>query len=635
MANRILQILFIAFISFSCTDRGSQKVDVLIIGGGASGTSAGIQAARMGVKTLIIEGYEWLGGALTSAGVSAIDGNYRLPSGLFGEFRTRLITYYGSEDSLKKSWVSSVAAEPSAMNRVFRQMVSEEDFLTVWYHSKLRNITRKKDVWIVEIDKDGDVHTIEATVLIDGTELGDVAKKCGVGYDIGMEARSECGESIAPKTANDIIQDLTYVAIVKDYGYDVTIEKPEGYDPSLFYCTCRIPECTHPKDPDRLWNCDQMLSYGKLPNNKYMINWPIEGNDYYLNLIEKTPEERQEALKAAKNFTMCYLYYMQTVLGFNTIGLADDEYPTTDRLPFIPYHRESRRIHGMVRFNLNHITDPYTQPEKLYRTAVAVGDYPVDHHHDRYQGYDDLPNLYFYPVPSYGLPVGTLIPEGVGHLLVTEKSISVSNLANGTTRLQPVLMQIGQAAGVIAALSVRQSKDVNEVAVRDVQRILLDVNGYLLPYLDLPVDDKHFKVIQRVGATGILRGRGVNAGWSNQTWFDTDSLLYTDQLKEGLHDFYSQFNVNYEGKDISVEESLKIIFELKRFLNLQSDSVAIDTFILEQAERWESEWKLADFDLKRNINRKEFAVMIDFLIDPFNTVDVDLTGNLRDFKITQ
>lgn len=626
MANRILQILIIAFISFSCTDKGSQKVDVLIIGGGASGTTAGIQAARMGVKTLIIEEYEWLGGALTSAGVSAVDGNYRLPSGLFGEFRTRLVHYYGSEDSLKKSWVSSVAAEPSAMNRVFRQMVSEEDFLTVWYHSKLRNISRKKDVWIVEIDKDGDVHTIEATVLIDGTELGDVAKKCGVGYDIGMEARSVCGESIAPETANDIIQDLTYVAIVKDYGYDVTIEKPEGYDPSLFYCTCRIPECTHPKDPDRLWNCDHMLAYGKLPNNKYMINWPIEGNDYYLNLIEKTPEERQEALKAAKNFTMCYLYYMQTVLGFNTIGLANDEYPTADRLPFIPYHRESRRIHGLVRFNLNHITDPYIQPEKLYRTAIAVGDYPVDHHHDRYQGYDDLPNLYFYPVPSYGLPMGTLIPEGVGHLLVTEKSISVSNLANGTTRLQPVLMQIGQAAGVIAALSVRQNKDVNEVAVRDVQRVLLDANGYLLPYLDLPVDDKHFKAIQRIGATGILRGRGVNAGWSNQTWFDTDSLLCTDQLKEGLLDFYPQFNVNYEGKDISVEESLKIIFEVKRSLNLQSDSVAIDTFMLEQAERWGREWGLADFDLKRNINRKEFAVMVDFLIDPFNIVDVDIKG---------
>jgi cation diffusion facilitator CzcD-associated flavoprotein CzcO len=143
MTGKLMHILLASLICFSCTER--QKVDVLIIGGGASGTTAGIQSARMGVNTLIIEEYEWLGGALTSAGVSAIDGNYRLPAGLFGEFRTRLIDYYGSEDSLKKSWVSSFAAEPSAMNKVFQQMAGEEDYLSIWFHSKLKNVTRKQD----------------------------------------------------------------------------------------------------------------------------------------------------------------------------------------------------------------------------------------------------------------------------------------------------------------------------------------------------------------------------------------------------------------------------------------------------------------------------------------------------------
>ncbi|GLL54192.1 hypothetical protein KUBF_18540 [Bacteroides finegoldii] len=54
------------------------SVDVLIIGGGASGVTAGIQSARMGAATLIVEETEWLGGMLTSAGVSAVDGNYDL-----------------------------------------------------------------------------------------------------------------------------------------------------------------------------------------------------------------------------------------------------------------------------------------------------------------------------------------------------------------------------------------------------------------------------------------------------------------------------------------------------------------------------------------------------------------------------
>ena len=133
---------------------------------------------------------------------------------------------------------------------------------------------------------------------------------------------------------------------------------------------------------------------------------------------------------------------MQKELGMNTLGLADDEYPTEDLLPFIPYHRESRRIHGLVRFTENYIREPYTQKYKLYRTTIAVGDYPIDHHHKRYTGKEQLPDLSFYPIPSYGLPLGTLIPRDVEDLIVAEKSISVSNIVNGTTRLQPVVLQI-------------------------------------------------------------------------------------------------------------------------------------------------------------------------------------------------
>jgi len=600
-----------------------QEVDVLIIGGGASGTAAGIQSARMGAQTLLIEEYDWLGGALSSAGVGAIDGNYNLPAGIFGEMRNKLIEFYGSEDSLKLAWVSSVAAEPSTYDKVFKELTGQEDRLNVWYRSTVKKITKENSGWIVEIEKNNEVQTVRTSVIIDGTELGDIAKLCGVTYDIGMEARSASKEQIAPEQANSIIQDLTYVAIVKDYGKDVTMEKPDGYDPSLFYCTCNISECTTPKNSKRLWDCNTMLSYGKLPNNKYMINWPIEGNDFYLNLIEMEPAERKEALKAAKHFTMCYLYYMQTALGFNTIGLADDEFPTEDKLPFIPYHRESRRIHGLVRFNLNHITHPYTQPQSLYRTCIAVGDYPVDHHHDRYTDYGELPDLYFYPVPSFGLPLGTLIPEKVDNLLVTEKSISVSNLTNGATRLQPVLIQIGQAAGITAALAVQQKQKVSDVSVRSVQEALLNANGYLFPYLDLPLTDMHFKALQRIGSTGLLRGRGVNAGWSNQTWFDTDTLLSVESIQDGFADFYPQFNIEINSSTIRIGEAIRFIDDLEKYLNTNSGKTQPE----EIAGLWEK-WGLKDFDIYRAITRKEFAVLLDETVDPFHTREVNINGKV-------
>ncbi|MBQ9073099.1 MAG: FAD-dependent oxidoreductase, partial [Muribaculaceae bacterium] len=508
----LLSLVLIIISAGNAICQNSIDTDVLIIGGGASGTAAGVQAARMGAQTIIIEESPWVGGMLTAAGVSAIDGNHKLPAGMWGEFRDALIKHYGSAEALQTGWVSNVQFEPSVGNKIFQELISAEKNLRLFTQTKLSSLRYNKGKWNANVanNNTGEFFSINASIVIDATELGDIAKMTGVKYDIGMESRHDTREDIAPENSNGIIQDLTYVAVLKDYGKDVTINRPDGYDASNYAC-CSINElCTSPSEPDRMWSPEMMITYGKLPGNKYMINWPIEGNDFYLNIIEASPQEREKALTEAKNFTLGFIYFMQTELGFNTLGLADDEFPTDDLLPFMPYHRESRRIHGLTRFTLNHIVAPYDQAEALYRTSIAVGDYPVDHHHARYTGQEELPRLYFHPVPSFGLHLGTLIPQNVDNLIVAEKSISVSNIVNGTTRLQPVVLQIGTAAGTLAALAASQGKSPADVSVREVQRNILDAGGYLLPFLDVDKNDDRFKSYQRIGATGILKGEGRN-----------------------------------------------------------------------------------------------------------------------------
>ena len=616
-----MSLAVMAFFFASCAKNKIQEVDVLVIGGGASGVTAGIQSARMGANTLILEETPWLGGMLTSAGVSAIDGNYNLPAGLWGEFRQNLADYYGGLDSLKTGWVSNVLFEPSVGNKILHQMVSAEKQLRVWKEAELQTLKRDGEGWTAQVLlPDGKVKPVCAKVVIDATELGDVAKLCGVRYDIGMESKHDTGEDIAPEAGNDIVQDLTYVAILKDYGHDVTIPRPKGYNPNEFACACANELCITPKEPDRVWSKDMMITYGKLPNQKYMINWPIEGNDYYINLVEMSKAEREEALKAAKHYTLCFVYFLQHELGYRTLGLADDEYPTADKLPFIPYHRESRRIHGLVRFTLNHITHPFDQPEKLYRTCIAVGDYPVDHHHTRYTGKEKLPNLYFHPIPSFGLPLGTMIPQEVDGLIVAEKSISVSNIANGTTRLQPVVMQIGQAAGALAALSVGQKKKIADVKVRDVQDAILAAGGYLLPYLDVPVESPLFKPLQRVGATGIMKGVGRNVGWSNQTWFRADTLLLMNEL-QGLADVYPQVSIATDDTSaVSMQEAINLIGQIAAHEGLKTD-VAVRT-----NDIWR-EYKWGEVDLTRPVSRAEMAVLIDKILDPFHRKEIDIHGS--------
>ena len=53
----------------------THTTDVLVVGGGVGGTTAAIQVARHGAKTILVSEFPWLGGMLTSAGVCAIDGN--------------------------------------------------------------------------------------------------------------------------------------------------------------------------------------------------------------------------------------------------------------------------------------------------------------------------------------------------------------------------------------------------------------------------------------------------------------------------------------------------------------------------------------------------------------------------------
>ena len=148
-----------------------------------------------------------------------------------------------------------------------------------------------------------------------------------------------------------------------------------------------------------------------------------------------------------------------------------------------------------------------------------MGDYPVDHHHASHPDAKNLPELHFYPVPSYNLPMGCLLPQNIDDFIVAEKSISVTNIVNGTTRLQPVVLQIGQAAGVIAALSVKENLSPAKVSMRKVQKPDFETGGYLLPYLDVSKDHLILKSYQRIGATGIIKGIGMNVGWENRMVF--------------------------------------------------------------------------------------------------------------------
>ena len=609
------------------------KTDVLVIGASASGIAAGIQSARMGVNTIITEPTTWLGGMITAAGVSAFDGNHSLPSGLFGEFREALHKVYGGPSKVSTGWVSNTLFEPHVGDSIFKSMVLQTKGLTVKYQFQFLRVLKNNDTitGAVFVDEPSNQQiTIYARQVIDATELGDVLANAGVPYSLGMEASAATGEDVHVSETNDIVQDITYVAILKDYGMgvDKTIAKPKNYDPSEFdgACTDYYFNTANPKP-----NVDaiKMLNYGKLPNQKYMINWPNRGNDIYLNMVEMDEANRQSELVKAKEQTLRFIYFVQHQLGFKNLGLADDEFPTHDKLPLIPYHRESRRVKGLVRFDVKHIAKPFESSIPLYRTGIAVGDYPIDHHHKK--NIKAPQHLDFYPVPSFNIPLGSLIPQHVSGLIIAEKSISVSNVVNGTTRLQAIAILIGQAAGTLAALSVQQNLDAQAIPVRKVQLGLLNSNAYIMPYYDVSLSHNHFVAAQKIGATGILKGEGVPFSWANRTLFHPDSLVNRLALIKDLADFYMLPSTNKT--HLTLLEAIDIIIEIAKKNNLQQKQSTWNfnnkKMLSDQIQNEWKQWELGSFKTDMALTRIQFAQLFDATINPFELQQIDHNGKIK------
>ena len=623
------------FCAISQLAFGQEKIHakVLVVGAGAGGTAAALQSASMGVQTILTEETIWLGGMLTSAGVSAIDGNHQLPSGIWGNFRNRLYQYYGGAAKVETGWVSNTLFEPHVGDSIFKSMAAGQPNLKILYqHRFIKTLFRNKKInGAVFLNLvTGKEIQILAQQTIDATELGDVMAAANVPHHIGMEASSETGELVGVPATNNIVQDLTYAAILKDYGpkADCTIVKPTGYNAAEFDAS-NTNFYNNKSRPTPSVDAQKMLSYGKLPNKKYMLNWPTFGNDIYLNILSLNGEDRKKELETAKEQTKRFIYFIQSDLGFKNLGLADDEFPTADRFPFIPYHREGRRLVGLVRLRINDIATPFYQSTAFYRTGISVGDYPIDHHHKKN---DQAPqHLNFYPIPSYNIPLGALIPKHHKGLIVAEKGISVSNVVNGTTRLQPVVLGTGQAAGALAALSVQQKKQANQVSVRTVQTSLLQAGAYIMPYSDVKPSHLQFLAIQKIGATGLLKGTGTPNAWANRTWFYPDSLVKMKELEMDLKEFNVGKLVLQGMPYVSINDALLVVQAIaekhkKQYRKSVFNFSDSNLFYNRVAEAWSS-WGLTNYDLNRFISRAEFAVMVDKTLQLFNKLEVNHNGN--------
>ncbi len=496
--------------------------DVLVVGGGTGGTAAAIQAARCGVSTILVSEFAWLGGMLTAAGVSTPDGNElkAWQTGLWGQFLRELSKK--QTGGLDNSWVSMFAYDPRVGAEIFARWAQQ-----------LPNLKWINGQTPLEVFKVGDRVTkvrfedylIEATIIIDGTELGDLLALGDIPHRWGWELLAEFNEPSAPETKNDLtekypVQAPTWVFLLQDYGSSKSFSKGEQpFAPT--------PHTLHPTPYKGAWDNyggEKFLNYGRLSGGLFMINWPIAGNDYgeKLGRLIESETAKEEFLEEAFWHSYDFARFIQTELG-DRYGLAENIFPENKLLgtfqsaslhsnsfAFHPYYRESRRLQGLTTITERDILPksqasvaslPMTPAGKV--SSIAIGNYANDHH---YPGID-------FPLhpksirwggrwtgTPFTIPYGALVPAAVDGLLVCEKNISVSHIANGSTRLQPVVTNIGQAAGMAAALSVKLNCQPRDLAIDILQEALLgdrDAPAAVIPLFNLPPEHPDWLKWQR------------------------------------------------------------------------------------------------------------------------------------------
>ena len=390
--------------SFASSEK-EYAADVVIIGSGLGGCAAAIGALRNGLKVVMTEATDWIGGQLTSQGVPPDEHHLIETTGAnqsYRELRSRIRKYYYDNypltDTARKNSrlnpgngnVSRLCAEPRVSLAVLEQWLApfeESDQLIVLReHVAIAADVDGDRVLAVSVrsTKTGDAHVLRGTYFVDATELGDVLPLTKTEFVTGSEARSATNELHAGETANADNQQAFTMCFAVDHlrGENHTIDRPEEYafwrdfvpqltppwPGRLLDLTYTHPRSGEPKrlgfDPGggksvdgtlNLWTYRRMIDRSLFEPSRFagdisLINWPQ--NDYLLgNLIGVPDDEASRHIARAKQLSLSLLYWLQTEAprpdggtGFPGLRLRPDLMGTQDGLAKSPYVRESRRI---------------------------------------------------------------------------------------------------------------------------------------------------------------------------------------------------------------------------------------------------------------------------------------------------
>ncbi len=491
------------------------QADVVIVGGGFGGCAAALAACRAGLRVILTEETDWIGGQATAQAVPPDEHPWIESFGCtraYREFRDRVRDYYRENYPLTpearanrrlnpgNGSVSRLCHEPRVALAVLEQMLapylSSRQLRALLKHVPVAadvDGDRVRSVTVKPLENDRTV-TLTAPYFIDATELGDLLPLTKTEFVIGAEAQKDTGEPHAPAEAQPLNQQAFTWCFAVDHlpGEDHVIERPEEYGFWRDY----VP-AMQPAWPGKLlsWEMSDPISLntrkvsfdptgpgpgglnlflyrriadpanftaGTYRSGISLINWPQ--NDYWLGpILGGSADEAARHLARGKQVSLSLLYWMQTEAprpdggtGWKGLRLREDIVGTRDGLAKSVYVRESRRIRAEFTVTENHVGTDARQKEtsrpREEVTATSFGD-SVGVGAYRIDLHPSTGANNYIDISSlpFQIPLGSLIPRRVENLLAANKNLGTTHLSNGCYRLHPVEWNIGEAAGQLVA----------------------------------------------------------------------------------------------------------------------------------------------------------------------------------------
>ncbi len=543
------------------------EADLLVVGGTESGCAAAVQAARMGVKRIVlVNDIDWLGGQFSAEGLGAIDenrshgydGSVPIPrSGIFREvidaIEQQNAELYGG---IKRPGNTRVitTSRPVVSEKVFRTLLApyEESGQILRlsnYHVSSVDVINDRVVGVRFVSSSGTKHLrVRAIMTIDASDWGDVIKGSGARWDAGLDAKSEYGEPSAPASGEPStdMNPITWCMILEQQKQQTLFPEPKGYDARYFnnlwgwidekfsYTTRRLVDGQGFKEidhPDILLINTPAIDY---PLDIYtaQVAAKLEATELGAskkNLVAMTREQRQIVFEDAKQHSLKYYYHLQQRFPkFRVMGLSD-EFGTKDSLPPKPYVRESLRLMAKHIIREQEVVGLGSQSNyatAMFPDAVFSWQFEMDFHPTQRSWTTELAEQGPWEAAFRGnrrfgrggtgrsvFPLRALVPERVTGLLGAQKNLGYTSIVGSSCRLHDQSIHAGQASGAVAAVCLRYTENPDEFYLQP-ERLAEIWSGLLMPpsgaplviwpFADVDPYDPDFVAIQQLALRRLL-----------------------------------------------------------------------------------------------------------------------------------